>query len=375
MMFKLSCMAGELARALAVANQVTDHGVKVPVLKATAISFGPDGAEFAATNTDHSIRVTIAAEGEGSVLIETALLTSKANALRPAQPVTISGDGRFLTIVQGKTRYKVPIMDPKGFPVEFTRPIPGEPVEIKAEPFFAAMNAAASTIVPDSSHTIGSGVFLDMTDGFRVIALQKKGAAVIQVDSSPLPNDLIMPLVTIRTAAAIFRDSALLDVVVNEDGICISDDGVMYRSKLIEGDFPNWRKIAAVHLGKVNRSVTFDKDELTASITRAGAIAEDRSKDTAFTAMRLAIGGGECEIFAGNRLGEEGLDVCPVDGDAEGILGLAIAPMTNILNTITAARIKLSFVADDAEAGMLIHPEPPTALDDYRIVMPMLIGA
>lgn len=377
MPFELNCMGAELARAVSLADQVGGHGTKVPILKAIMISVSKGSAVFAATNTDHAVRVTIAAEGDGEIYVETALMLQKAMALRPNQPVTIKGDEKLLSIVQGKTRYRVPLLDGKGFPLEFTKPIEGDPIDIPQPDLFAAMNAVAATIVPDMSHTIGSGVLLDMVDGFRVVGAQKKGLAVVQIAAPQLPHDIIVPLDTIRALSSIFKESGFLSVVVTPDGICVSDDGVMYRSKLIEAKYPDWRRARDSQIGggKLDQEITVMSADFLECMARATAISIDRQKDAAVTAVRVEFSEGECLMTAKNRISEEGADACEIEGDGRGTIGLGIANINNALSTLRTPRLSIKFAGNGAEVPILVSPEPPSELDDYRLVMPMLVGA
>lgn len=370
MTFQLDCMTGQLADALNAANSVTNHGLKIPVLKSTMIKVGKSSAQLAATNTDHSIRVTIAAEGKGEVFVDTATILQKANALRKDQPVSIKGDGKFLTISQGKTRYRVPVLDGEGFPVGFTESIPGDPVKLPARPFFAALANTSAIVNPDISHIMGLGILLDMTDGFRAVAAQKRGVSVVQIDAPQIANDIIVPLETIRAMSSVFKDAETLDVVVTENAICVSHDGTIYRSKLIEGKYVDWRRGVTAQTKDIDATVNLDLAEFSAAMKRATAIADDAVKGSSVTAMRFDFADGECTMTAKNRTGEEGVDTCAYAGDS-GSITLGIVSITNFLATLNAKRISIQFSTTQPESGVMIAPEQSGGLDDFRIAMQM----
>lgn len=377
MTFRMQCMAGELARALALASQVIG-GPKVPVLRAVVVTADKDGAQLAATNTDHAIRASFAAEGEGEAFIDMALFAQKANALRGEQPVSMATDaeGKFLTMTQGKTRYRLPVLLGTGFPVDFTKPMRGDPIALPQGPLVAAMGAIASVVTPDTSHILGSGILLDMGDDkFRVVAAQKRGLAVVEIDAPALPVSVIVPLDTVRAILAIFKGAEILQVISTKDGICVEHDGVMYRSKLVEGTYPDWRRARDIQFGKVEFSAEVDAAEFRGAMARAAAIADDQQKGQAVTGVRLTFDGNECAFSAKNRTGEEGFDACEAGGDS-GTFGMGIANLSEFLASITGGRLRIQFGDEQKHPdshGVIISPEPAGGMDDYRIVMTMRV--
>lgn len=375
MTFELHCMASELKAAIAVASSVTDSGVKVPVLKSTRIEVDGKTATFIATNMDHAIRAFVGAEGHGTVHLETAALSQKASALRQDRPVKMIADdeGKFVTVTQDKTRWRLPIIVGDSFPHEFTRPVDGDPVTINRAKLFAAISGVLPIINPmESAFTIGQGIYFDMTEGFRVIGAANRGLSVMQIDAPSLANSVIVPLSTVRAIMSIFRDHDNIDITVTPDAIGIRTEYISYKSKLIDATYPDWRKIGEFQMKTMVGTATVYVENFLDAIDRAAAISEDKTKSGSAIGAKLTFGNGECSIATKNRAGEEGEDFAECSGD-DGEIGVAIENFKYGISSVGGQKVAISFGPMGGKQAMVIRPEPAPEMDNYRVVMGMMV--
>lgn len=370
MTFSLTCTASDLARAVSLATQVSGNAKQISILKSCMIAVADGYAVIAATDMDHSVRVTLTGEGSGTVFIDTGMLAQKSAALRPNQPVTISGeDPKFVMMVQGKTKWKIPlVLGGEAYPHDITQPIAGDTVTASAAEFIGAMNAAGSVVRPIGGSVVNMGVYLDTEDGFRAVGGDTRGLAVIQIASAPLPISIIVPSQSISSIGNIFRNADKIDIVATENGMTISADGVMYRTKLIEQNYVNWRGALKAQTASVSGSVLVDVAHITEGLKRATAIAEDRSKSGTGTAVILEFTDGECCATAKNRTGEEGVDYFQCDGD-NGRCIVDAGFLMDVIGSFTSERLKIGF-NPDAEGAITVEPYPAAAGDNMRVVMP-----
>lgn len=368
MTFTLTCMAGELARILTLAGNVSGHVKQVPILKACRIAVTKGMATVSATDTDHGMRATLAAEGKGEVYVEIALLAQKAAALKATEPVTMASDkeGKFLAVSQGKTRWKVPLILGDGFPVAMTEPIGGAPSVIQRRRFFAALSAVMPNIEGTDNRIFGRGPYLDMTDGFTAVAAGAKGCYVVRVDADVWPISVIIPTGSAHAMMAMFKDADEIAVTVTENAMTVDADDVMYRTKLIEGTYADWRAVVQHATGSLDGSARVGRQEMIDTIARASAIAVDGTKGAAL-GVRIAIVDGEMQVKASNRNGEEGYDACQADGD-DGSFGVGTAKVIEALSSLTADEVELRY-ATDAEKPLMIRASD----DDWRVVMNFLV--
>lgn len=374
MAFHLKCMAGELSRALSLVSLVSGKEKQVPILRAIKIEVR-EHADLTGTNKDHAARVTIAADGNGTVYIEAALITGKAATLRQSQPVEITGDddGKFVTVSQGRTRWKVPTMDGSGFPDEFASPGDGKAVQLSTGPFFHALSVVRNAINTGSiAFAYDMGCYLDMTDGFRVVALDGKMLALVQIDAHPLPASIVFPTDAMSAMQALFRDAETISVVANENTFSAIGDGIFYKTKLIEMPYPDWRR-ARDHAGsELDGSAIINIEEFGATIDRAAAITETRTKDGAMLAIKVRLADGEMSFSTSNRgLGEEGSDACEYAGEHSGEFATSGPRLKKMLDTMPGQSVRMTFHQTATDKAIMLHAEPPGPMENYRILMPM----
>jgi len=368
MTFTLTCMAAELARAVNLVTFVSGNSKQLTILKACMIEVGGGTAVIAATDMDHAVRVSFAADGEGRVFIDTAALAQKSGALRPNSPVTISGDEKAVTVVQGKTRWKLPVIDGAAFPHEICQPIPGDPVQIGCGEFINALTAARAVVRELGAQPINMGVFLDVTDGFRAVGADSRGLAVVQMSADPLPISVLVPTNSISAMFGIFRTAETLGIIATENGMSLAADGVMYRTKLVEQGYADWRRAQTAQVKGISGSVILDAADLIAVVKRATAIAEDKSKDGASVAVRLTFADGECCATAKNRNGEEGVDYCPADGDA-GTCMVTAGFLLDVIASFTSERLMVR-LNTQTEGAITLESYPADKIENVRVLMP-----
>lgn len=374
MAFHLKCMAGEFARALSLVSQVSGKEKQVPILRAIKIEVGATAATLIATNTDHAARVDIAADGNGTAYIEAALLVGKAAALRQSQPVEITADdeGKFVSVVQGKTRWKVPLLDGSGFPSAFTTPGKGKKVEIQTAPLFHAFTVVREAITQGIAFSYDMGALLDMDDGFRAVGTNGKVLAVVQLDAPALPVSIVVPNDAMTAMQALFRDADAIQVAATKDMLAVESDGIWYKTKLIEMPYPDWRRARDKASGELDGSATVALDEFVGTIDRAAAITETRTKDGAALAIKVSMADGEMSITSRNsQIGEEGADVCEYSGEHGGGFTTSGPNLKRMLTTMPGNAVRMAFHTSDPEKAAVLYAEPPGELDNYRIVMPM----
>lgn len=375
MTFQLTCMAGELARALSLATQVSGREKQIPILRAVRIAATKTACTIAATNNDHGMAVTIAAEGDGVVYVDASMIAPKSAVLRHDKPVTITGDedGKNITVTQSRTRWKIPVLDgADSFPTDMTKAVKGKSVKMTAGPFLHALSIAPDAIWPGIARTFDMGALLDMGDGkFRVISTNTKVFSVIELDAPALQvEQIIFPNDAMSAVRSLFKDADELEIVATADAMSISAERLIYRTKLVEGQFPDWRKAVEKQAGAaLDGEAIASSTAIIETLDRAAAIAEDKNKDGAVLGVRVQIGDGEFSAKATNRTGEEGEDSCECPG-SEGLFGVSATHLRKMIGNLGSRDVRLTYSTTDPEKPVVVHAHPAER-ENYRLVMPM----
>lgn len=373
--FALACMANQLAGALAAAGTVTDHGLKIPLLKATRIEVGGGSASIIATNTDQSIHKRIAAEGSGVVHLDTAALTAKITALKQTAPVAIEGDGKAVTITQGRTRWKLPVLANTSVYdfVTSAAAIEGAEITLPGERLRFALAGVRTSASTDASRYYLAGPYVDFGDGLRLVATDGNTLAVIQVPGEFARHDgFIVPMKAVDAIARLFDPETPLTMIFNDQTFTLGDGETLFRSKMIEGVYPDWRRVVPSSEG----AVYVDGAEFVAAIERVSAIRENVGTASKFVPVTMIFRETEIELTTQNGDGEEGSDYCACErivGEADYHVVISADMITSALRSFGAVdTVRIGYGSTKARRP---NDPPPTMMlsraaaegDDFRL--------
>lgn len=375
MTFKLHCMANQLASVLDAANTVTDHGVKVPILKAIRIEVSNGQGEFISTNTDQTVRSVIAADGEGVIHLDTAALATKVKALRPNAPVSIEGDASAVHIVQGRTRWKLPALVNTGFDFQAAASrIDGVEMPISFDALSSALRAAQPAFLVSQTHYHLQGASLEWVGGkMCVVGTDTHMLHAIQIAGQwPVRDGILLPPEGVAALSRLYAPGTDLKMIVGTTSVSLDDGETLFRSKMIDGKFPDWRRIVPKPAG----SVSVDAAAFIEALARVSAIREDEGKTSRFVQVRMVIGDSEITMTTKNRDGEEGADYCECQRmDGEGEYGLTVSAsmlLTSLRSMGQVDTLRLEFGDqrphdEDRPPPIVVH-RLASDVEDFRLV-------
>ena len=308
-MFHLDIMASELASAIAACGQVVESSSKIPILKTTRISVSDRVASFMATNTEQTVIARAACEGRGTVCVDTFALDVKIKSLRSNQPVNIEGDDKFINVVQGRTKWKLPVLL-DDFPVSVGDPIKVEPVRVGRD-FIKAMRQVSGVVMPSHPTPALTGVYVGNDRVMATDARRLRSISVPPVSFDPF----IVPIGIVSKIAGLLPDGGNLRADANR--FSIDGDQVTVISRLVHGMFPDMDRAMRPILEKLASKITADADVLLAAMRRAGAIRATGEKQSAFLNMQMQFRADEIGLYARNLDGEEGNDFARAERDGE----------------------------------------------------------
>lgn len=342
MTFSLRIFTREIASALAACSHIADANSKIPILKATRIEISDGTARFMATNSEQTIVVRAACEGHGVACVDTAALHQKIQALRPAEVVSIEGDGKQVTITQGRTKWKVPVML-DDWPINVIQPVKGDAVKVGRE-FMGALTIAKAATLP-SATTNYAGVWIDSG---HVLAVN--GREFRAIESATLPS-CVISTVTVDKATTLFKDGA--EVTVGEYAIQFSTDFLTLKSNLLQLKAADWKTIMERIRSTLVHSCIADASTLAACMKRAAAIGASGEKSGSFINMQVRFREGEIGIYTRNLLGEEGNDDNPCEGGGEADIGVNGGLIIAALETLSGP-VRLSY--GTARDAIILEP-------------------
>ena len=297
--------AGALMPALTHAEALVPARNTIPILACVLLETSPEGL-FVTTNDltlGYREQVDNVAREPWAGCADAARLKAFVDGAESDREITISAaDADWLAVRAGRASCRLPLLPGNEFP----RPSPPHAgtvnLEFDAAAFLAALRRTAPAMSTEQTRFYLCGVFLSegrlcATDGHR-LALHTIAADV------PATPDVIIPSAAVTRLIALLRGIAgSLAVAVSATQIAFSTPGWTLTSKLVDGQFPDYRRVlpprAPVPL-VVNRAALHDAVALVAKMYESSNVAR---------AARLTAEGNELIVASA---GAEALGTCEV---------------------------------------------------------------
>lgn len=210
------------------------------------------GGKLSARATDSELAVTVEidaeVEGEGQILLPGRLLADVARSL-PQGPVTISerATERDVEITAGTARFHLRLLDAEDFPR--LPELEGDAIAMPAQALAETVERVARAASRDEVRPILTGIMVSVegnsltmvaTDSYR---LSVKRTELSEAVSQPFEANV--PARAMRELARVVSGGGIEEVRVAMPGnqIVFAAGGVVLSSRLIDGQFPNYRQL------------------------------------------------------------------------------------------------------------------------------------
>jgi DNA polymerase III subunit beta len=297
---KLSTSCAELLGQLGVVSRVASTRSAVQALSGVQLSAAAGGAELRATDMEVGLRVPLPAdvEREGTVVLPARLMLEVARSLpgthvsfelRPAE--------QDVEVVSAAATFHIRTLRAEDFP---PLPEPGGEniVEVPAKAFVETINRVARSASRDETRPILTGILVSATgDELRMVATDSYRLSVKETRlEAPLvggfeanvPARALQELARIAQGAA-GTESDSLTVSVRSNQIVFELGGDVLSSRLIDGQFPNYRQLLPE---TYEHELTLGSGELTEVVRRISLMAQKNAP------LRLAFRQGELTVSA-----------------------------------------------------------------------------
>jgi DNA polymerase-3 subunit beta len=208
--------------------------------------------ELRATDTDVSLRVPLAAEvaREGTVVLPARLLLDVVRSLpSPTVSVELRSTQHDVELVSGNATFDIRTLHAEDFP-QFPEPDPASAVSLPAAVFVSTALKVAGSASRDETRPVLTGILVSAsgtevrmvaTDSYRLsvkqTTLEQPLSAAFEVN---VPARALQELARIATGHS--GDEALT-VSVRQNQVVFVVGDVVLSSRLIDGQFPNYRQL------------------------------------------------------------------------------------------------------------------------------------
>jgi DNA polymerase-3 subunit beta len=294
---KFATSSADLLAQLSVVSRVASTRSAVQALSGVQLTAGDGGAELRATDMEVGLRVPLKADvdREGTVVLPARLLLDVARSL-PGKEASLElrSAEQDVEILSGSATFHIRTLRAEDFP---PLPEPGGDtvVQVPAAAFVETINRVARSASRDETRPILTGILVSASESeLRMVATDSYRLSVKETRlEAPLEGsfEVTVPARALQELARIAQaaEADELSVSVRANQIIFEVGGDVLSSRLIDGQFPNYRQLLP---DAFEHELTMAAGELTEVVRRISLMAQKNAP------LRLSFREGELTISA-----------------------------------------------------------------------------
>lgn len=300
----------ELSNALTISNRAVGVNNTLPILNNVLLKAEGKKLYFTTTNLEIAVTCSIDAEikNEGEITIPSKILSNYVNYLKDEKVDIIVESGDGILIKTSDSKIKIKGMKSIDFPsipvVEKISEINVSLKELKTSIHQVVFAASLNTTRP-----ILSGVYFTLSDGkLKMVTTDSYRLAEKVVLTKNIDGEInyIIPAKTIIELGYIldtFDEDKEASLIFSKNQVLFSIDDIKFTSRLIEGQFPNYKQI----IPETNKTtIEFDVQSLVLALKKINIFAKENnnkiiiktsSNNVSITTDATQFGEGEVDII------------------------------------------------------------------------------
>lgn len=311
---KLTVNKQNLSKNLQIASHFTSSRAQLPILNNICLIAKNNSLKIMATNLETSFFVSfgVSATKEGSVALPSRTFSELVSNLN-GENIDLELENENLLISANGFSGKVLGVNTSDFPL-VPEKVSESALKIKSKELLIALNKILFSVGKDVARPNLTGVLfkfedkkliLVSSDGFR---LSQTG---IDLGALNIEGEYIVPKSILMELTKLLESSSevFIDILKEDNQIIFGVSDLIISSRLIEGNFPDYKKIIPVSLPvKVNLS----KADLLNAIKTASVFAREEANVVSFEV-------GENSVFISTKSAKSGEQKSEIPAKVEGI--------------------------------------------------------
>lgn len=375
----ISITKQKLVKYLSYTDTIASSKTTVPVLSNVLLNAEEDNLSLHSSNLETGIKITHTAviTEQGALAVNGKKLSSIIREL-PDEDVNLTTDEHNRLTIESeskdiKARFVIAGILKEDFPEVKTEP-EEEYVSMKAEEFKAMIKKVIFSISSDENKYSLTGVFLEKyDDGINMVATDGKRLSLvtstfnelgISADLFHVPHDgIIIPKIVLIEIIKYSFEEDKINMGFSKNQIFFSYDNIHITSNLIEGKFPDYKKIIPEQR---NNFFIADKTLLYNAIRRVSILV-----DESYNQIKLSILQDKLLISSKNPAMGGAVEEIPIEYSGEDIdIALNYLYFLDCLKEISSDTVRVDF--ENAERVLTIRGE--NELNYLNLIMPMKIN-
>ena len=313
-------------------QSVVSTRTTLPILSNVLIEAEADGLRLTTTDLDVGVSGRIEAEVDttGSTTLPARRLATIIREL-PAEEVAVEVNAsNVATIVSGASRFKILGLADEEFPAlpdlagarEFT---------IEQATLKDSLKKTSYAISTDETRYVLNGIYFTFKDNtLTMVATDGRRLAMVDHELEfPESNevDIIVPTKAVNELQRLLGNEGEVKMCVGQSQVSFEVDGTLLVSKLIEGNYPNFRQVIP---GEAKHRISLERETFQQVVSRISLLASDKSNS-----IKLRFSDNSIEIQANSPDIGEAREELPIAYEGEEMTiafnpEFLIAPLRNL---------------------------------------------
>jgi DNA polymerase-3 subunit beta len=294
---KISAARDELLAQLQTVSRVASTRGAIQALSGVQIAAEGGSVELRATDTEVGLRVPLPAEiaREGSVVLPARLIVDVVRSLSgPTASLELRSAEQDVELVAGNATFHIRTLRSEDFPT-FPEPEADGMVTLPAEAFVDTVLKVANSASRDETRPVLTGILVSASEReLRMVATDSYRLSVKETTlEQPISQafEANVPARALQELARLVQqlEGEALSVGVRQNQIVFQVGGVVLSSRLIDGQFPNYRQLLPETF---EHELTIAGAELTDVVRRISLLAQKNAP------LRLSFQPGELTVSA-----------------------------------------------------------------------------
>ena len=276
---KFSVTKEKLLECLQQVQNVVSTRTTLPILSNVLLQTNGNEVRLTTTDLDVGVRGSFEAqiEKEGATTLPARRLFTIIREL-PSSEIQFDVDGKnAASIRSGQSFFKI-----LGLPEEEFPPLPkfddSKVVTIRQKDLRDGLRKTSYAISTDETRYVLNGVLFSFKDNkLTLVATDGRRLAMLDIDLEfPRSHeaDIIVPTKAVTELQRLLTDDGDVRVSVGSSQIAFDLNNTLLVSKLIEGNYPNYRQVIP---GEMKERVTLERETFLNSLRRVSLLASDKS--------------------------------------------------------------------------------------------------
>jgi len=367
---KFTMHRDNLLKPLQAVQGVVERRQTLPILANFLLVI--DGGRLSVTGTDMEIELVASTElpdaESGEITVPARKLVDICRSLPADAEIHLEVDGDRVRVRSGRSRFMLTTLPAVDYPSSDS--LTGElRLTVKEGKLRRLFELTHFAMAHQDVRYYLNGLLLDISNGLlRAVATDGHRLAIAEIPVASADTSARQVIVPRKGISELLRllgssdEDVIIDVGTNAIQVTLPD--VRVTSKLIDGKFPDYRRVVPTEEDS-GKTVVVDRELLRQALARASILSNDK-----YRAIQLSLEPNVLRVLANNPEQEEAEDEVEVAYEGEGLeIGFNVSYLIDALTALPGEEALIHL--GDSSSSCLITPKGEGEGDCQYVVMPM----